>query len=162
MKPVRSLLLLLASTQAMAAQEPADPVALVASLYQEYAWEAVIDEPRVGETFYFGTEASLQKYLTPELVALILADRARSEASGELGAIDFAVLWASQDPGAMQLRIEQTEGDNRVQVSFTHPGSREQTRILHQLESTAKGWRIADIQYAEGFSLRLALAAPQP
>jgi hypothetical protein len=59
----------------LAAPPMTPQVAIVANLYKEFACEAVVEEPEIGEGFLDSSSAALTKYLTPMLANLILKDR---------------------------------------------------------------------------------------
>lgn len=132
-------------------------VDLVTEMYRSYAWEAVIHEPQLGGGLFFEPRETLERFLAPELAERVLADRAQSEATGEIGGLSFAPLWDSQDPGASDLAIRPGATADTVTVEFVQPGRSERTRLTYRLTQTPKGWRIADIEYAEGHSLRAVL-----
>jgi hypothetical protein len=154
MKRLPGLLLLLTALPFSArGDEPADAVALVAELYRAYAWEAVVAEPHLGPGLFGEPREVLERYLAPELVEGVLADRQRSEESGEIGALDHAPMWASQDPGASMLRVEAGAQPTEVRVEFIYPGNSQRIGIDYRLVQTAKGWRVVDIRSDDGLWL---------
>jgi hypothetical protein len=153
MRSVFALMLLLALPRVGAADGLSGPVDLVAELYHEYAWEAVIGAPVTRERFDGAPRETLERYLTPALAASLVADRERSERSGQVGALDFAPLWFSQVATATGLEVAATGREDEVRVSYQVPGSNERIEMRHRLTRTPAGWRIADIEYDEGLSL---------
>lgn len=147
------LLLLLALPFSAHSEEPADAVGFVAELYRAYAWEVVISEPYLGPGLFGEPRETLERYLAPELVERVLADRQRSKESGEIGALDSSPMWASQDPGASMLTVEAGAQPEDVRVSFTYPGNDERIAIAYRLVQTAQGWRVLDIRFDDGLSL---------
>lgn len=157
MSRLLGFMLLLSALPCRADSSSGSPaVDLVVEMYRSYAWEAVIHEPQLGGGLFFEPRETLERFLVPELAERVLADRAHSEATGEIGALDFAPLWDSQDPAASQLAIRPAAADT-VTVEFVHPGHSERTTLTYRLVQTPEGWRIADIEYAEGRSLRAVL-----
>lgn len=154
MKRVPGLLLLLSALPFSArGDEPADAVSFVAELYRAYAWEVVISEPHLGPGLFGEPRETLERYLAPELVEGVLADRQRSEESGDIGALDYAPMWASQDPGASQLRIMAGVRPTEVRVEFDYPGNGQRIGIDYRLVQTAKGWRVVNIKSDDGLWL---------
>lgn len=153
MRSAFALVLLLALPRVGAAAGLSGPVEFVADLYHEYAWEVVIDAPVTRERFHEAPRETLESYLTPGLAAALVADRERSERSGQLGALDFAPLWFSQDVTATGLEVAATGREDEVRVSYRVPGSNDRIGMRHRLTRTPAGWRIADIEYDEGLSL---------
>jgi hypothetical protein len=141
---------------------PVHAASTVVRLYQDYAWEAVIDEPQdTGQALFSQSADVLGRYFAPDLVALILRDRACEERSHEICRLDFDPIWASQDPGATEMAIRQSGDPARVTVDFTYPGNGEHIHIVYVLVRMRDGWRIADIQ-DPGTSLRKILQADLP
>ncbi len=139
-------LLLLALPFGARGNEPANAVALVAELYRAYAWEVVISEPSLGSGLFGEPREVMERYLAPELVEGVLADRQRSADSGDIGALDYAPMWASQDPGASQLRIIAGARPTEVRVEFDYPGNGQRIGIDYRLVQTVRGWRVLDIR----------------
>jgi len=146
-------LLLLALPFSARSEAPADAVALVTELYRAYAWEVVISQPSLGSGLFGEPREVMERYLAPELVEGVLADRQRSADSGDIGALDYAPMWASQDPGASQLRIKAGVRPTEVRVEFDYPGNGQRVGIDYRLVQTAKGWRVVDIKSDDGLRL---------
>ncbi len=160
MKRLVSIVVLLISSSGSLYSAGQPRIELVVQLYKDYAWEAVIDEPNTGETLYSASEADLGRYFTQELTELIVADREQSERTHEIGRIDFALIWASQDPGATMLKIVPSETAGEVIVSFTHPGNGTKIGITYKTTEIDSGeCRISDIVYGSGMSLLTRLKA---
>lgn len=124
----------------------ANAVALVAELYRAYAWEVVIAEPLQGSGLFGEPREVMARFLAPELVEGVLADRQRSAESGDIGVLDYAPMWASQDPGASQLRVEAGAQPTEVRVEFIYPGNGQRVGIDYRLVQTAQGWRVLDVR----------------
>lgn len=152
MKTLLSLLLLALSFSARG-NEPTDAVSFVAELYRAYAWEAVVDKPYLGPGLFGEPREVMARYLAPELVEGVLADRQRSADSGDIGALDYAPMWASQDPAASQLRIRAGAQPAEVRVEFVYPGNGQRIGIDYRLVQTAIGWRVVDIRSDDGLWL---------
>lgn len=71
--------------------------------------------------------------------------------------MDFAPLWDSQDPDVADVSFTQPDGmPNTVVVHIRdHRGA--VVNITYRLQRTEAGWRIADIEYPSGHSLRAIL-----
>ena len=153
--PLRILILLICLPFAAGATE--SNVDLVKRLYAKYAWESTDSSPKGSTPFIDAPQAELLKYLEPSLAEALLKDRQCAKQTGEICGLDFSPLWASQDPGAKDLRVKQGRSAKRVEVSFTYPGSGERIVIEYELALIAGEPRIRDILYSEGFSLRKTL-----
>jgi hypothetical protein len=143
------------------AQAPAEgPDAVVARLYRDFAWEAIFASRKGEVTFVAQPRAVLDRYLSPELAALVVADRACVQRTKEICRLDFHPVFASQDPGATDLEVSEADRDNVVTVRFSYPGNAKKIVIRHALVKTERGWRIADMRYAEGHTLKGLLRRP--
>ena len=129
-------------------------VDLVARLYRDFAWEAVIDEPLgVSRAFADQRRSVLERYFSPNLVSLLLEDRQCVLRTHEICKLDFSPLWASQDPGATELRVVQGALRGWVLVRFRYPSNGETIKLNYRLVKTRAGPRIADIRYDSGTTL---------
>ena len=100
--------------------------------------------------------ALLGRYFDPALLKLYLKDR--DEAKGEVGRLDGDPLYNAQDMEIKDFSVsapEMTGGDARVTVNFKNLGK--PTRIVYMLSRTANGWKISDIRYDDGSSLKKIL-----
>ncbi len=115
------------------------------------------------------TEASLKakaRFLAPDLHRACLAKQRADAAKGPdlVPDVDGDPFTDSQEyPAAFKLgRIHSTPGGARLPVTFTwkdgHP-PRTLTVVLRNLQT---GWRIDDLRYAEGRTLRLLLKPSGP
>jgi hypothetical protein len=124
----------------------------VARLYRDYAWEAVVAQPSTPGLAQ-QPKTVLLKYFTPKLASALAADAACSARNAEICALDFAPLWASQDPAAVDLSVSPGTRAGQVGVQFTYPGTGQVLRLTFRLVRTKAGWRVADIVYPSGPSL---------
>lgn len=159
--PIFVFLVALASASGTQAATPVNgPVTLITTLYKNYAWEAVIEQPDLSSLDLFDQPRNvLARYFDERLVRLILRDRECAEKTHEVCRLDFMPMWSSQDPGAENLIIQQTDKAEIVSVQFRYPGNGELIKLTYQLSQTAKGWRISDIRGAS-FSLLSVLSRP--
>jgi hypothetical protein len=122
------------------------PKDLVAQLYQAHRLKHdPLDKP-----------ALLGRYFDPELLKLYLKDR--REAKGEVGRLDGDPLYNAQDSEIKHFFISAPEmagGEARVTVNFKNVGK--PTRVVYLLSRTANGWKISDIRYDDGSSLKKIL-----
>ena len=135
--------LLTASISSAADPSPKD---IVAQLYHAHASK---HDP-LDET------ALLGHYFDAALVKLYLKDR--SEAKGEVGRLDGDPLYNAQDMEIKDFSISAPEmagGEARVTVNFKNFDK--PTRVVYLLSRTANGWRISDIRYDDGSSLKKIL-----
>jgi len=145
---MRPFLVLLISvlTPAISIAGDLAPKDLVAQLYQAHRSK---HDP-LDET------ALLGRYFDPALLKLYLQDR--REAKGEVGRLDGDPLYNAQDFEIKDLAIsapELTGKEARVTVSFKNLGK--PTRVVFVLNRTANDWKIADIRYDDGSSLKKIL-----
>lgn len=139
---------------AHAGEKVAPDVAIVARLYRDFAWEVVVAEPRADEPGFIDQPARvLSKYLAPQLVRLLLADRACAAKREEICNLDFDPIWASQDPAATELKVRPGNKAGTVKVTFLYPGTAKPMDLLFELTQTPSGPRIRDVHYSDGRSL---------
>ena len=150
-------LLFAAAAVALASPESrgSDPEAIVKDLYKAH-------DAHKGPFSQTENRGLIDRYFTKELAALIWKDAVT--ANGEIGALDFDPLYDSQDPqitafkiGKMKLRGN-TEDAGPTALDVTFKDSGKPVTIGFQFEQdTNKAWKIADIHYADGRSLRAIL-----
>lgn len=144
--------LLTQGSAAYAADIVSSPVALVQSLYESYAWEAVVSKPR-GKALFEEPSGVLRRYFDEPLTRLILANQDCERRTREVCRLEMMPLWNSSDPAASDLRVEAAGTPGEVQVLFLRPGGPAWTRITFLLKIQHGAWRIRDIRYAGGASL---------
>ena len=148
------LLLLVTCASASRADSGTTAVELVARLYRDFAWEAVIDEPEWRKHELLNQpQTVLARYFDSNLTALIRRDRRCVATTREICNLDFSPIWASQDPGASGLKIVAGPTPEIVNVSFRYPGNGTKVELSYRTVKTRAGWRIADIRYGDGSSL---------
>jgi hypothetical protein len=143
-------------SSAAPAAEP--DIEFIKRLYERYAWEATDNVPKSATLFIDEPRAELLKYLTAPLADALLQDRQCAKRTRQICRLDFSPMWASQDPGAAELRFERCSTPSRVKVSFKHPGSGERIVIEYVLAQTERGPRVADVHYPGGGILSKILA----
>src|SRR5262245_18523937 len=142
---MRAMLVLLVSLLAAAISIAADPSPkdLVAQFYQAHRSK---HDP-LDET------ALLGRYFDPALLQLYLKDR--REAKGEVGRLDGDPLYNAQDFEIKDFSVSTPDmagAEARVTVNFKNFGK--PTRLVYILSRTANGWKISDIRYDDGSSLK--------
>jgi hypothetical protein len=98
----------------------------------------------------------LGRYFDAELLKLYLKDK--REAKGEVGRLDGDPLYNAQEIEVKDFSISEpvtTGGESRVTVGFKNIDKL--TRVVYVLSRTAEGWRISDIRYDDGSSLKKIL-----
>lgn len=143
------------------AQTLSPQVSLVTKLYEDFAFEAVIDSPDLTRLdFVASPRDKLLMYLTPEVTALLLRNRRWEAKTKELSSLDFGPLWGSSDPNGMSVIILKTNKPDVVEVQITRnmgTGQEPNTRsIFYVLKPSKVGWRVDDILYpglAEGYTV---------
>jgi len=133
-------------------------VLLVAQMYKDFAWEVVIAEPEVGDSVNVAPVESLERYLSQDLIGLIIKDRACQEREEGICNIEFALLWDSQDPAVTDVRVTLDPTTELVEMNYASPGG-EKVRIVFETMVIPTGEvRISDFRYASGMSLKAQLA----
>jgi hypothetical protein len=145
---------------ALAADAAPPAVALVQSLYETYAWEAVVSKPRSRALFH-EPAAVLRRYFDEPLVRLILSNQECERRTREVCRLDMAPLWNSSDPAANDLQVEAGESPAEVRVRFRRPGESAWTELSFVLAVTRSAWRIRDIRYGGNLSLVRMLTPPR-
>ena len=122
---------------------------LVAQLYKEHSGKL---EPLQ----YPASKKLLQNYFYKPLLDLYLKDQ--EESKGEVGKIDFDPLYDAQDVQVTDFHLvllNNKKGSAHVAARFKNMGVNQE--VVFALQTTKAGWRIADIQYKDGRSLRKIL-----
>ena len=151
---MRATLVLLLTTLAAATSIAGDlsPKDVVAQFYQAHGSK---HDP-LDET------ALLGRYFDSALLNLYLKDK--REAKGEVGRLDGDPLYNAQDMEIKDFSVSapemasgpsRTGTEARVTVNFKNLGK--PTRVIYMLDRTANGWRISDIRYDDGSSLKKIL-----
>ncbi len=145
---MRSLFFLLAVVLigAVTATAGPTPKELVTQLYQAHGskHDPLDDTKRLGG--YFDTA----------LLKLYLIDK--RQANGEVGRLDGDPLYNAQEIKITDFNISPPEtlaGETRVIVRFKNLGKR--TGIIYLLKHQGGGWKISDIRYDDGSSLKKIL-----
>ena len=129
-----------------AASKPLSPDALVADLYRAH------DHKR-SPFFQTRSRALLYKYFEKDLADMIWKDAVKSK--GEVGAIDGDPLYNAQDMEIKKFAIGKPVyegGKARVPVTFENFGQKKS--IVFVLVNGRSGWRISDLDYGDGSTLR--------
>ena len=142
----KTILFVLMLTAATAFAGEAPPKDLVAQFYQAHrSKHDPLDETQL-----------LGRYFDGALLKLYLKDK--REAKGEVGRLDGDPLYNAQDIEIKDFSVSAPEmvgGETRVTVHFKNIGK--PTRVIYVLSRTADGWRISDIRYDDGSSLKKIL-----
>jgi hypothetical protein len=147
-RTIAFLLTLTLSATAIFAGEPS-PKDVVAQLYKEYGAE----QSSAGETRLF------TRYFDVELLKLYLKDK--REANGEVGRLDGVPLYNAQEIQITDFSVSAAKITGMkalVTVRFKNLGKSE--RVEYVLHHTPHGWKISDIRYDDGTSLKKILQAP--
>ena len=102
---------------------------------------------------YPASKKLLRAYFEKGLLSLFLKDQ--SESQGEVGKLDFDPLYAAQDfeiKDFSVVLVAQQKDSAEVAASFKNIGRSE--KIVFLLSNTAQGWRITDIKYSDGRTLK--------
>jgi Protein of unknown function (DUF3828) len=122
------------------------PEALVADLYRA-------QKEKRGPFFQTRSRALLYKYFEKDLANLIWNDEVKSK--GEVGVIEGDPLYDAQDMEIKHFVINKARHEpGRELVDATFENFGEKKTITFMVVKGAAGWRIHDIVYAEGRTLR--------
>lgn len=123
------------------------PNQLVADLYKQH--------DRKRGPFSPGHSALVYKYFEKGLADMIRKDAVTSARKHEVGVIEGDPLYDAQDMEIKNFAIAKAsfeQGKARVPVSFENLG--EKKSIVFLLTNSRSGWRIDDIDYGQGRTLR--------
>ena len=134
------------------------PEDVVAWIYRDFAFDAIMPLYWENAKLIEQSRKTLLLYFTDELTSLILKDRQCVIDTHEVCKLDFDPIFASQDPGAMDLEISPADKSNIVHVQFRYPDNGEKISLSYHVEKTGRGWRIRDIIYTDAGSLRNLLS----
>jgi hypothetical protein len=134
------------------------PEDVIAWVYRDFAFDAIMQSYWKNASLIEQPKSTLLLYFTEELASLILEDRRCVKETHEICNLDFDPIFASQDPGASDLKISPADKSNTVHVEFTYPGNGEKIRLVYKVQKTDSGWRIRDIIYSDFGSLRKLLS----
>ena len=84
--------------------------------------------------------------LSPALLAVVLEEQ-RQTKPGEIRNLDFAPLWASQDPAGVCVGITPGKRDGEVRVSLRYPASTVELEFKMKLQGNQ--WLVDDILYPD-------------
>jgi len=104
---------------------------------------------------------SLERYFTPRLAGLYVQDQI--DAKGEVGRLEADPLYYAQDFEITDFRIgEPTRTRDGLVVEVTFRNIDKPSRVDFELARTKDGWRISDIKYEDGNTLRGILESKFP
>ena len=127
------------------------PEDLIRSLYRFH-------QPWKKRITWFGDKRTLSKYFDRELTALFLKDAKCEKQQEGVCNLDFDPIYDAQDfdEKPIHLQITAVAGQpDSFKVTFSNLGPR---ALVYRLTNAPSGWRISDIKYAEGISLKELLS----
>ncbi|MBV1775310.1 YbjP/YqhG family protein [Burkholderiaceae bacterium DAT-1] len=133
---------------------PSDPVKRI---YHDFAWEDAEGTGTTRKTLLDESDEVWQRYFTPELIHLMRNDRECAERSHEICWLDFAILWANQDPAMQNISIRRGRKTNIVEVKITRPNSPASTHIRYVVKQVGGRWLIDDVIYQPDMTLKALL-----
>jgi hypothetical protein len=106
---------------------------------------------------WFDNKRTLSKYFDKELTALFIKDYECQKREQSVCNLDFDPIYDAQDfEETTNLQIAAVAGQpDSFNVTFTNLGTR---TLVYRLTNTPNGWRISDIKYSEGSSLKELLS----
>jgi Protein of unknown function (DUF3828) len=129
--------------------EATSPTKIVSDLYRAH-------NGKTDPLQYPASKKLLGAYFEKGLLSLFLKDQ--SESQGEVGKLDFDPLYDAQDFEIKDFSVAlvaQQKDSAEVAASFKNIGTSEQ--IVFLLSNTKQGWRITDIKYSDGRTLKAIL-----
>ena len=122
------------------------PTKVVTDLYRAHKGKAdPLQDP--------ASKKLLGAYFEKGLLSLYLKDQAESH--GEVGKLEFDPLYNAQDFEIKDFSVavvSQKKDSAEVAASFKNMGKDE--KIVFLLSNSAQGWRITDIKYSDGSTLK--------
>lgn len=144
---IAAVLLAVTATPAMAQKDVQGVKAFLGSIYKNYG------KGRPGSRL-----GQPERYFEPELARRIRADQAAADKADEISKMDADPFCDCQDfEGMSPIEFDQIIVDNHApkadaEVAFSFGDTR--VKISYALAWTSKVWRIHDIEYDDGRSLR--------
>ena len=114
-------------------------------------------QPWTEQRSWFDNKQTLSKYFDKELTALFIKDDECKKREQGICNLDFDPIYDAQDfEKTTNLQIAAVAGQpDLFNVTFTNLGTR---TLVYKLTNTPSGWRISDIKYLEGPSLKEILS----
>jgi len=152
------LLLILFSVEGASAKDVAleSPDNFIRRLYKEHLSDYQHDE------YWFDKKKKLSQYFDQNLTLLFLRDEKCKEKNHEICSLDSDPIIDAQDfdekyPVNLKVETVRTAPRLRLKVIFTNIDTR---IIFYDLQHTKAGWRVRDIIYPDGHSLKKLLSQP--
>ena len=147
----RATIVLLVLTLTAACTPAEKPEAVLEALYAAH-------KPQNDRDVDLGDKQQLSRYFSPALTALFLRDAECVERTKEVCNLGFDPIFAAQDFGNEELNLViEPAGTNKFKVTFTNLTRRS---LIYEVVKTDAGWRIDDIVYPEGPTLKALLSTP--
>jgi hypothetical protein len=110
--------------------------------------------------YWFDNKEKLSKYFDSTLTALFLRDEECKNKTGGICNLDFDPIIDAQDldnkyPVSIEVKRLNYKSQTRCKVIFTNITKR---TICYELRRTKLGWRVSDITYSNGQSLKKLLS----
>ena len=122
--------------------------------------ESIYDNhrPLSSRAISFDNKEVLLKYFDDELTRLFIKDDECKKRAGGICSLDFDPIYDAQDfeENTTILKIKRLKIPSSFEVTFNNLGVR---KLIYKLTKTNDGWRISDIKYPEGHSLKEILSS---
>lgn len=143
-----NLLAAMAVMTAAATAETASPQAFVDSIYKHYPGKD-------SKGLALSNDAVIRRYFAPPLADAIIKDFAQAHKAGEVPLLNGDPFVDAQDWEIENLKTAvKSTGASTAVATATFIMFKEPRTVTLDLVSTPAGWRIADIRWASGGSLR--------
>ena len=136
----------------------ADPAEVIRRLYQNH-------QPWNHKEVDYENPVVAARYFDDSLIALFRKEREAAERANDMGCVDFDPFLQAQDyddAGITEPRIREVERSEGKGYEVTFTGRSEawkgwNARAVYIVVKTNRGWRIHDIEFDKGGSLRRTL-----
>lgn len=107
--------------------------------------------------YVFQSAGELSTYFSGDLVRLLSAARDCRVRTKEMCRLDFDPIYSSQDPSILYDLKVTRRTDAQVRAEFKNVVARPPIRLDFKMVLTLDGWRIDDVRYENGHTLRAIL-----
>jgi hypothetical protein len=118
---------------------------VVGAVYARFPWS--------GSSLFNASKKDLEAYFIEDVAQAIVSDVREAEEKSETGKLDFEPLYDAQDGVISDIAVcESVERPWRVRVTFRNIGRMH--TLNYVLVDLSGKWRIKDIEYEGGYTLR--------
>jgi len=119
-------------------------------------------QPPLQRRISFTDKKQMERYFTPELIGLFLKDADCVKRTHEVCGLEGDPIYDSQDSGDEEIPVTIAPHSPlphpSFEVTFVDLGRKE--TLIYELLKTKKGWRVSNIVYPDGGTLKKILGQP--